>query len=392
MPREPMRVLVILTGREGGGVRNHVLHDYLHQARVGITFEYLCLEAGRFHEELTERGAAPTVIGGAVPIQYPGSPLGVALKLIGMLPKLWTVHRRVLAEVRKRKPDLVYTHYPYLHVLAGWAAWRGGRPAIGRFPSMMNTRKLLGLQRVIASTIFGHSLDGVITISRTAHETLWGAARRKSRVVYNGAELEEIRAAVSGIEKTPGRVVIVGRITPGKKQHLAIEAVAAVRARGIDCSLEIVGGPAESGNAYYERLAGLVGELGLEEHVRFRGWLSPPYEAVASASVCLNCSTVEGFGYVIIEGIACGTPLIVSDRGAPAELIDPGRTGLHVPADDKDALADAIAGLLSDGETRARLAEEAWRDARARFGIDAHMNRLRDVFDEVAAGRPRTSG
>ncbi|MGE3235969.1 MAG: glycosyltransferase [Thermoleophilia bacterium] len=108
-------------------------------------------------------------------------------------------------------------------------------------------------------------------------------------------------------------------------------------------------------------------------------------EACASADVLCLPSETETFGQVVTEAAACGLPAVVMDRGAAAEHVVHGRSGLVVEAGAPQALAAAMALLHDDPALRERLGEGALRVAASRPGWDA-------VFDELLRGYPALLG
>ncbi len=159
----------------------------------------------------------------------------------------------------------------------------------------------------------------------------WARAELIGHVVHNGIPLDDwpFRAEPSG-----DHVVWMGRLTPEKAPHLAIDA--AVRA-GVPIRLA---GPAGD-PGYVERE--VAPRLGPD--VTWVGHLDTDELAalVGSARACLVTPVwEEPYGLVITEALACGTPVVGFARGALPELVD-GSCGVLVPPDDVDALADAIA-------------------------------------------------
>ncbi|MBV8903523.1 MAG: glycosyltransferase [Acidobacteriia bacterium] len=85
---------------------------------------------------------------------------------------------------------------------------------------------------------------------------------------------------------------------------------------------------------------------------------------------------VEAFGLTVIEALACGTPVIASDQGGPSEIIEHGKSGFLVKANDVEAMADAVAevGRLSRVEARRR-AEE--------YGVSSMADKVEEWVQSV---------
>ena len=91
----------------------------------------------------------------------------------------------------------------------------------------------------------------------------------------------------------------------------------------------------------------------------------------------------EQFGQVLVEGMACGLPVIAKDAYGPAEIVDHGETGWLVPPDDEEALADALVDAVNDAGKRARKGEAAYREARARYAWPALAASVAEIYEQV---------
>ncbi|MGH7523721.1 MAG: glycosyltransferase [Gemmatimonadales bacterium] len=157
-----------------------------------------------------------------------------------------------------------------------------------------------------------------------------------------------------------GDVVVVGRLTPQKRIHLALEAMAIARARDLGRCLVIVGdGPSR---AALERLAG---SLQLGNAVRFVGEVAP--EAVPEyfehAVCCLMPADGEGFGLAAAEALMQGVPVVACrDGGGLVDLVPTNGAG-RVVAPDGNSIALALEELTSDpgAGPAARVAGAEWR-------------------------------
>lgn len=161
-------------------------------------------------------------------------------------------------------------------------------------------------------------------------------------------------------------VLFVGSLEPRKNLPRLLEAFALVR-READVQLALVGRRGWLFQPIFERLAA----LGLEPHVRVvegvpHAELAPIYSA---AAVLAFPSLYEGFGLPAVEAMACGCPVVASDRGSLPEVV--GQAGLLVPADDSAALAKALLSVLTSrgrrddlvGRGLERAAAFSWRRA-----------------------------
>ena len=115
-------------------------------------------------------------------------------------------------------------------------------------------------------------------------------------------------------------------------------------------------GPDE-GDGFRQRLEALAGQMGLTGSVRFTGPLygDAKWAAYRDANVFVLPSQNENFGNTAAEAVACGTPVLVTDRCGIAPLVDK-RAGLVVPHD-RAALEDGLASILDDPALATRLRE-----------------------------------
>jgi len=141
-------------------------------------------------------------------------------------------------------------------------------------------------------------------------------------------------------------VVILGagRLTEQKEFSTLIRALSYIRDKGRTCRLIIIG----EGEAR-EDLESLIHNLGLEGAVSLPGFVKNPYDFMRAADVFVLSSRWEGFGNVLVEAMACGTPVVSTDcPNGPAEILEEGKWGRLVPVADDKALAQAIIQTLDD--------------------------------------------
>jgi D-inositol-3-phosphate glycosyltransferase len=169
-------------------------------------------------------------------------------------------------------------------------------------------------------------------------------------------------------------ILFVGRIEPLKGIDTLIRAVALMRDQGFlnqhEICLSIIGGDADVSeelmSAEMSRLMNLCSELGIDEFVNFMGKRSQeklPYY-YSAANVVVVPSHYESFGMVALEAMACGTPVIASQVGGLAYLIQDGDTGYHIPNQDPQALSEKLMLLLSNPELRQDMSLKAAMYAR----------------------------
>jgi glycosyltransferase involved in cell wall biosynthesis len=183
-------------------------------------------------------------------------------------------------------------------------------------------------------------------------------------------------------------LLYVGRYTEVKRIPLLIRAYARARERfDVRAPLVVIGGyPGEwEGQHPLE----VIRETGAED-VFLAGWHSHDdlSQALNASDVVVLPSVREQFGQVIVEGMACGLPPIAVDAHGPATIIEDGEDGWLVPADDEDAMVEALVQAVDDSEERRRRGRNAYEASRARYSWPALAKEVATVYDDVMNGRP----
>jgi glycosyltransferase involved in cell wall biosynthesis len=176
----------------------------------------------------------------------------------------------------------------------------------------------------------------------------WGIDPGRLHVFRNGVDLERFRPvpqpearAALGLTGSP-LLLSVGYLIERKGQHLLIEALAQLRARLPGAHLVLVGdGPERA------RLEALAARLGVLEQVNFVGAVSNAalYQWYSAADVFLLASSREGWANVLLEAMACGTPVVATDIWGTPEVVADASVGRLVDRRDAAAFATGIVDL-----------------------------------------------
>jgi glycosyltransferase involved in cell wall biosynthesis len=210
--------------------------------------------------------------------------------------------------------------------------------------------------------------SAVVAVSRGVAEDLVqrvGIPRGRVKVIYNAVvtpELQRQATQSSGhpwlAEGQPPVILAAGRLIPSKGFATLIDAFARAR-QGCAARLLILGeGPERA------RLESLARGSTARADIALPGFVSNPFSYMREAGLFVLASTSEGLPAVLIEALACGTPVVSTDcRSGPAEILDNGRHGTLVPVGDVEALASAMVAALErpkdPGLLRARADEFA---------------------------------
>jgi len=240
--------------------------------------------------------------------------------------------------------------------------------------------------------------DRIVTVSRKAAEDLkkWygPAVAGKCITVYNGVDTtifhpdKEARSLIRRRFKlTPENILLLslGRLTHEKGHHLLIEALSVLRGKHPLMKLMIVGdGPG------LPALHAIARQLSLEEQVIFTG----PVENHETASYynaadlfLFPTLTIEGLPFVLLEAMACGKPVIASDRGGNREVVRNGQNGILIPPGSSQRIADEIEAIAADREMADRLRRGALTTISEKFSLVRMIDRMEEEMIVAATLR-----
>jgi glycosyltransferase involved in cell wall biosynthesis len=229
----------------------------------------------------------------------------------------------------------------------------------------------------------------VVMNSRTTSESLRAvtpALGRRTAVVHNGVEPPAVEPGPPP-RGARARLVVVGRLTRRKGTDVALEATAALLARGFDVELEVVGGPAPGGEAFHRELLERAARVDLRDRVSLRGYATDVWRSLEGADVVLAPSLGESFGNAVVEAQLARRPVVATAVQGHLETVQDGQTGLLVPADDAAALADAVARLLDDPALADTLARTGREVALRSFTAERYRSEIVRLLAAVAGHR-----
>ena len=199
-------------------------------------------------------------------------------------------------------------------------------------------------------------------------------------IVHYGIADDGEAAPYAGSEP---RLLCVGRLIPIKGHLVLLRALAQARAQVPEVTLAIAGrGPLAPALRAYGR------ELGVEDAVRFLGFVSPVQAAIEDAAVVVVPSLGEGFGMVALEAMERARPVIASAVGGLPEIVADGETGLVVPPADAETLAEAIVSLAGDLARAAAMGEAGRERALEQFTPERCVERVEALYVRALLAAP----
>jgi glycosyltransferase involved in cell wall biosynthesis len=261
-----------------------------------------------------------------------------------------------------------------------WAATRVAGPRL--ITTARNCKRSGGLLDVLNRRAFAAS-DAIVVNSRQVADyiaTVYAAPPDRMTVVYNAIDLDRFQPAPAARPVGAPLVVMVGRLVKQKNPHLFVAAAAALRVHLPGVRFRLVGdGPLRSEIESAARAAGLGDALELAGERR-------DVEAVLrDADLFWLTSDWEGLPNAVLEAMASGLPVVATDVGGTAELVDAGVEGYVVDAGDRDALVARSLEILRDAERHAHMRRAA-RARATQFSRAAMAQATQAVYRRVATG------
>lgn len=304
---------------------------------------------------------------------------------------------RIVAELAKReRPDMIFgmMHYSSTVVALAKKFYRLKARVISspRGPSTHYLRSCFErksdrLRLGLLFTLFCKWSDGLVVPSAGTKEDCvknFGARAERVRVINNSIDADEVgRKSLAKPDLPPlgdGMVIATaGRLSMEKNIPLLLTAFSRLRSMEKVKLLVIGDGPERAS------LESLADELGIGDDTVFIGFQENPYPFIRRSHVFVHTCLVEGFGNIIVEAMACGVPVVATDCPCgPREIIRDGESGILVPMDDSEALAQTLHRLLHDKGRRELLAEQGSLRARD-FSIGKMVKAYEEFFLQVKA-------
>lgn len=401
--------LATLGGKDTGGMNVYVAELTRHLGRLGVHVDvFTRSQDEHVPHVLHNLGYGNRVVhipaGPEIPLPKP--------QLVEHIPQ-FVDEILEFSEKKGLRYDLIHSHY----WLSGMAAeqlqktWKVPiiqmfhtlvlmKNRIARSPEEMEgPYRLEGEQRILK---LANRIIAATLAEQAQLEFLYRADSSKLVIIPPGVDTsrfypipkDEARAAID-IPSDGHIILFVGRIEPLKGVDTLLKALAHIRnTRKQDCCphyLAIIGGDPEESeqniNQEMARVKALSDELGLNDIVLFLGKRSQdtlPYYYCA-ADVVVVPSHYESFGMVALEAMACGTPVVASQVGGLAFLVQDGVTGFVVPNGEPELLGQHLVELMLDPQLRAKLGAQGAEIARG-YSWDIIAARMLTVYNSLLNG------
>lgn len=377
-----IRVVRIIARLNIGGPAIHatLLHERLNRARFQSTLVTGSEEASEGNYlELHGKAADVEII----------PDLGREIRPLSDTQTLW----RLVALMRRLRPHVVHTHTAKAGAVGRAAAILAGVPLVvhtyhghvlrGYF-SPAKTAVYRAIERGLA-----WRTDRLLAVTtRVADEliALGVGTAAQYRAVPLGFDLAPLLAAEGrrgelreelGLGDAP-LIGIVARLVPIKAHSVFLAAAARVRAQ-IPAARFLIVGDGELRPTLEQQTAA----LGLADAVHFLGWRADIDRLYADIDVVALTSRNEGSPVALIEAMAAGVPVVSTEVGGVADVVQHGVTGLLAPMDDVDGVANHILTLLAAPDLRRTMGQHGRTRVAATYGAERLLRDIETLYEDL---------
>lgn len=314
-------------------------------------------------------------------------PPGIEVIELGASRQL-TALPKLVRFLRANQPDLILTAIEHMHVIT----------ILARLLVRPKTRHVMTQHNPLSQQAMRPGLDfkvlpllyrltapfanAIVAVSKGVGDDMAKHAhlrRDRIQVIYNGVVDEHFDDAMNAPlpanwPQTDAPIILnIGRLAAQKDQRTLLRALAKLNGKPEPHLVILGSGPLE------QELRQLAVELGIDHRLHLLGYSDAPLAALKAADIFVLSSIYEGLGLVLIESLACGTPVVSTNCPyGPEEILDGGKYGRLTPVGDADALARAIEETLSDPPDPAVLSQRG-----REFSVEHCAQEYAELFDRV---------
>lgn len=300
----------------------------------------------------------------------------------------WRSIQLALEVIRHQHIDLIHAHMPKAHVLAGLASCLTQTPAIATVHGMNVTAQELGMSRATGTHL-------VVVCQAAYTEALaLGMPPERVTLIPNGVDTEIFRAECKGdcfrkslnlLSDTP-LVDFVARIDLEKGPDQFVRVAQLVHVERPDVHFALVGE-----GAIDKQIMKLIRQMNLSDCVHMAGVWENPWDVYPALDILVCTSRSEGMPLALLEGMACGRPIVAMAVGGVPEVVVVGNTGLLLPPTDIEGMANAPLKLLEQPGRRQQMEQASRQRAEEVYDLRQSVSLISGLFKGIVrAQRTKT--
>lgn len=380
----PKKILVVVSSLNIGGTENHIqqVFPHLNNGHYQVAI-YTTSQRGTMAKSLRAKG-----------VKIYSSRLGAFFHRFGKLGRLCAYLFSTLKLIAINlwyRPDIVHCYLPGPYILGGFCA------RITRRPYLIMSRRGMNFYQKKYPRLAKHEkklqqkTTRILANSKRVLKQLCDEEQipeERLRLIYNGLDLvkykkqtpsPELRQALR-ISEDAFVLVIVANLFAYKGHIDLLKALAGIKDQlPEDWVLLCVG----RDEGCLQALCDYAAESELSSHIQWLDQRDDVPKLLALSNIGVLCSHEEGFSNSVIEGMAAGLPMVVTDVGGNAEAVIDNEMGFVVPPKNPTALGEAILRLANDKQLRDRMGDAAMRRVQSEFSLDHCVDAYNKMYAEL---------
>ena len=297
--------------------------------------------------------------------------------------------RRFARWLKSAHIDILHTHDFYTNVF-GMAGGMLARLPV-RIASMRETSEMRSAAQAHVQKFIYSLSHHIVANSNAVREKLIadGTSPDKVAVVYNGLDLRRLDTGASrsqvlamlGVPVDPPRrfISIVANMRHEVKDYPMFLRSARQVKEAIPDAAFLLAGEGELSDS----LRALAKELEIHDSTYFLGRCENVAELLSISEACVLSSKAEGFSNSILEYMAAGRPVVVTDVGGAREVVSEGETGYLVRSGDDATMADRLIWLLRDPEKARSMGDKGRRVIEEKFSCEAQLAHTEELYERL---------
>ena len=301
----------------------------------------------------------------------------------------WRYLNRLMGLIKNERVDLIQSHLLGSNVYASLAGLMTRRPVVSTFHGAVDigeNERLKGLK----FSVINLGSQAIVAVSNDLRKNIINRTsllKKKTMVIYNGINTSEFnlphtndlreRFSWSMDDKIIG---CLGNIRPAKGYPVLLKSIVLLKKRNPHFRFVVAG---QGKQGLYDELLEMRKKLGLEEHVKFLGFVDDPAWFLSNLDLFLLTSNSEGFSIATIQAMAANLPVLVTRSGGPEEIVTHGENGWMVEPGNPQAIAEAILKLMTDSELVERLARKGKESAISSFDINTMISAYDKIYEKL---------
>lgn len=283
--------------------------------------------------------------------------------------------------LKKRKIDTLIINLPSDLKVAGLAARLAGKiRVIYRRGSAIPVKS-----STLNKLIFRYFINDILVNSEETGRTILANnprlfSQENIQVIYNGIDLDEFDKQTGNppYERKENEVILAtaGRLSKQKGHDLLFDSIQKLKQTGISFKLLIAGD-----GELRDELVHKASEMGLSGHIIFLGFLDNIKPLLDSSDIFLFPSRWEGFGYALVEAMACRKPVVAFHTSSNPEIVADGKTGFLVKDFDTGEFAEMIFQLINNPHLRTQMGENGRNRVEEKFTLERAVQELLELVN-----------